>query len=176
MWLVPSCTVAGIAWLSGAIPACLCLSSSQSWGSPCPLGTSSPCPSPPTQIPGHPPATVANTQHHTARPGLTCPSSPAAPTTRHRGGRFFPGVTQCPPAALAAPVPHCPPSVTHQGGHSTVHPALGWDAGARARSQGGRTRARVMRCPSLVLQELAHPDGEEAGAKQPSGKSWQDPT
>lgn len=33
-----------------------------------------------------------------------------------------------------------------------------------------------MCCPSLVLQELVHPDGEEEGAKQPSGKSQQDPT
>lgn len=33
-----------------------------------------------------------------------------------------------------------------------------------------------MHRPSFVLQELAHPDGEEAGAKKPSGKSRQEPT
>lgn len=56
--------------------------------------------------------------------GLTCPASPAAPTTQPRGSRVLPAppsVTQCPPAARAHSPAPLPPA-QHQPGSAATAP------------------------------------------------------
>lgn len=196
VWPVPSCTVGGRAWLTRAIPARLCLSSSQPQAAPALLpspggclslgsGTGR-CLSPPAWIlPARPPAAAANEQRPCCPPGPDLPSQSGRPNRPAERQQVSPRTSRpqrdSVPAHSQRSQPRsltARPASPRQGGCGTAgsQPTPGRDARAGAWSRGGRAGARAMRCPSLVLQELAHPDGEEAGAKQLSGKSRQDPT
>lgn len=154
---------------------CLCLDS----------GTGR-CPSPTSQIlPARPPVTVASEQHPRCPPGPDSPSQSGHPSRPVERRQCSPRTSQSQrdsvPARRQHSRPHsftAHPASPRQGDHSPVGrpPAPGQNAAAGGWSREGGAGARAMRRPSSVLQELAHPDGEEAGAKQPSGKSRQDPT
>lgn len=196
VWPVPSCTVGGRAQLTEAIPAWLCLPSSQPRAAlallpgssgPLSLGSSTGrCLSPPALIlPARPPAEAANERRLCCPPGPDLPSQSGHPNRPVKRWQVSPRASQPRRDSVPARRLHLQPRslATHpasprQGGRSTTgsQPAPGRDAGAGARNWGGRAEARAMCRPGLVLQELAHPDGEEAGAKQPSGKSRQDLT
>lgn len=163
-------------------------------GSPCPPGglhsqPLAPGDAHPRAAPmllARPPAAALSKRRPCCPPGPDSPSQSGCPNHPTEQQRVSPHTSwPCRDSELArgprsqphftAACPSIPPAVApcHAGGRS---PGTGVGCWRWGMGLGSGAGAEVMHRPNMVLQELAHPDGEEAGAKQPSGKSQQDPT
>ena len=125
-------------------------------------------------LPAHLPAAVASKRHPHCPPGPDSLSQSGCTNHPLEQQRVSP-CTSCdsllPRACAHGPIPQMPPQHPPAVASCWATRALRWDARAQ---HTARERDRGQ--GDVLPQELAHPDGEEAGAKQPSGKSQQDPT